>query len=173
METRPITLSLVLAFLLAASPLHAAGCFRACLSGRITSSDNDLAIRDAMRICRDQCVGAETAALKAEGLYDRYAACKPEPLSETEFRRVRSANAGFTVEINALVWEFSNPLPDKVIRSVEVGTQTISLSDAAFTARTVIPPGHTGTIVVMNFFDGFPGARFANKLTRIEACAVR
>ncbi|QJP12432.1 hypothetical protein G3545_01365 [Starkeya sp. ORNL1] len=152
---------------------HAGGCFRACLSERITSSDDDVVMRDAMRACRDQCTREETAALKAEGLYDDYATCKPQPLTEDEFRRVRSANPSFTVQINVLVWELSNPLPDKVIRAVEVSTQSMSLSDAAFTTRTVIPPRHTATIVVMDFFDGYPGARFANKLTRIEACPVK
>lgn len=157
-------------------PVHqtagAAGCFRACLSARVTSSDDDVVMRDAMRACRDQCTREETTALMAEGIYHRYATCRPKPVSEEEFRRVRSANSSFTVQINALVWELSNPLPDKVIRSVEIATQTMSLSNAAFTTRTVIPPGHTGTIVVMDFFDGYPGARFANKLTRIEACPV-
>lgn len=164
---------LALAFLAAGSPAaQAAGCFRTCVSGRITSSDDDVAMRDAMRACRDHCIAKERSALEAEGLYARYATCKPVPLSQEEFRRVRSANASFTIEINVLTWELTNPLPDKVIRSVEIGTQTMSLSDAAFTTRTVIPPAHTGTIVVMDFFDGYPGTRFANKLTRIEACPV-
>lgn len=166
---------LVAALLLVPLPqaaMAAAGCFRACLSGRVTSSDDDVTMRDAMRGCRDQCTAEETAELKTEGVYDRYAACKPKPLSEEEFRRVRSANPAFTVQINALVWELNNPLADKVIRAVEIATQTMNLSDAAFTTRTLIPPGHTATIVVMDFFDGYPAARFANKLTRIEACPV-
>jgi hypothetical protein len=154
------------------SAAAAAGCFRACLSGRVTSSDDDVVMRDAMRACRDQCTKEESTALMAEGIYHRYATCRPKPVSEEEFRRVRSANPAFTVQINVLVWELNNPLPDKVIRSVEIATQTMSLSDAAFTTRTVIPPGRTGTIVVMDFFDGYPGARFANKLTRVEACPV-
>lgn len=163
-----------LAGILLAAPAGAAeGCFRACVSERVTSSDDDVVMRDAMRACRDHCVAEETAALRAEGLYEPYATCRPAPLTAAEFRAVRSANASFTVQINVLVWELKNPLPDKVIRSVEIGTQTMSLGDAAFTTGTVIPPGHTGTVVVMDFFDGFPAARFANKLTGIRACPVK
>lgn len=150
-----------------------ADCMRACLSTTLTSADDDLAMRDGLRTCRDTCVAGETEALKAAGALERYADCRPAPLSLEEFRALRSGNPSFTVQSNVLVWELTNVLPNKVIRRVEIGTQTMSLSEAAFTTRTLILPGGTGTVVVMDFFDGYPNARYAGKLTRVEACDVR
>ncbi|MCK0198802.1 hypothetical protein MWN34_18035 [Ancylobacter sp. 6x-1] len=149
------------------------GCLRTCLSDRIKGTDDDAAMRDALRACRESCLGTEADELKAEGLYDRYAQCRPSPLSDAEFHRLRSGNPSFLIHTNALIWEMKNVLPDKVIRSIEVTTQSLSLSDTAFSIRTLIPPGHSGTIVMMNFFAGYPAARFATRLTRIEACPLR
>lgn len=165
--------ALAFATLLAGAGGASAGCFRSCVSERINSADSDLAMRNAMRECRDGCAAEETASLKAEGLYDAYATCKPKPLSDEEFKRLRGENHSFSVQSNVLSWEFSNRLPDKVIRMVEIGTQTMNLSDAYFTTRTIVPPGHATTIVVMDFFDGYPTVRYASKITRIEACPVK
>ncbi|MBS7540723.1 hypothetical protein [Ancylobacter lacus] len=168
-----VAAALLLPALLPARALAAQSCMRACISGRMNSGDDDLALRNTLRACRDTCLAEEKAALERDGLPERYAGCKATPVSPAEFRALRSANAGFTVHTNVLLWEFTNTLPDKVIRSVEVSTQTMSLSDAAFTTRTLIPPGRTATIVVMDFFDGYPNARFAAKLSRVEACPLQ
>lgn len=175
LATRPsplLALAVLLPALLPARALAAQSCMRACISGRMNSGDDDLALRNTLRECRDSCLAEEKAALERDGLPERYAGCKATPVSPAEFRALRSANAGFTVHTNVLLWEFTNTLPDKVIRSVEVSTQTMSLSDAAFTTRTLIPPGRSATIVVMDFFDGYPNARFAAKLSRVEACPL-
>ena len=165
--------ALALAALLAGTDAASAGCFRACVAERISSTDSDLAMRNTMRDCRDSCAAGETASLKAEGIYDAYASCKAAPLSGEEFKRLRGENPSFIVQSNVLSWEFSNQLPDKVIRMVEIGTQTMNLSDAYFTTRVIVPPGRATTIVLMDFFDGYPTVRYASKITRIEACPVK
>ncbi|MFK8250936.1 hypothetical protein [Ancylobacter terrae] len=150
-----------------------AGCFRECLSHRITSADDRDAMRHAMGECRDICVAEEGDALKAAGLQQQYATCRARPLDAADFRKLRGGNAGFTVQDGVLVWEFTNVLPDKVIRAVEIGTQTMHLADAVFSIRTLIPPGRTATIVVMDFYDGYPAARFTSKLSGVAACEAR
>lgn len=164
---------IVLPFLVTLAAPAQAGCFRQCLSHRITSADDRDAMRLAMSECRDICLAQESDALKAAGLQQHYSACRARPLDAADFRKLRGGNAGFTVQDGVLVWEFTNVLPDKVIRTVEIGTQTMNLADAVFSIRTLIPPGRTATIVVMDFYDGYPAARFTSKLSGVAACEAQ
>lgn len=157
-----------------AAPAAAAEtCFRQCLSGKVTSSSlSDDQIRFAMKGCRDVCEGETRRRLDAAGLSRAVDTCRPEPVSLEEFRAIRGASPSYIVQSNAFTWDLRNPLKNKVIREVEIVSQTMELRDTIMTAPGTVLPGESETVLVAGFFDGYPNARYATKVKAIYACTL-
>ncbi|WP_152982202.1 hypothetical protein [Prosthecomicrobium hirschii] len=165
---------LALAAVIAASrPAQAETCFRQCVSAQVTSSDmTDDQIRYRMRGCRDTCEAAQRETLAANGTASRIAQCRPEPVSREEFRAIRGASPSYVVQSNAFTWDVRNPLPGKVIREVEIVAQTMDLRDTVMIATGLVMPGDSQTVLATGFFDGYPNARYATRVSAIYACPI-
>ena len=170
----PVHKALLMAVcLLFPAAAQAETCLRACFSDRHLPSDvSDEGIRAAMKSCRDQCTGATDAELRRTYAAMSPAKCHAEPISEAEFKQLRSASASFVVQSNTFTWDLHNVLPGRLIREVVVVTQSLDLADVELTGATLIPPGDTETVIVTGFFDGYPTARFATKIRAIYACTL-
>ncbi|TPQ51384.1 hypothetical protein C2U72_08505 [Prosthecomicrobium hirschii] len=165
---------LALAAVMAASrSAQAETCFRQCVSAQVTSSDmTDDQIRYRMRGCRDTCEAAQRETLAANGTASRIAQCRPEPVSREEFRAIRGASPSYVVQSNAFTWDVRNPLPGKVIREVEIVAQTMDLRDTVMIATGLVMPGDSQTVLATGFFDGYPNARYATRVSAIYACPI-
>jgi hypothetical protein len=165
--------ALLLAALAAAPAVAAETCFRQCLAPRLTASDiPDDRIRFEMRQCRETCEGDTLARIADPAERRRIETCRPEPVSLEEFRAIRGASPSYVVQSNAFTWDIRNPLARKVIREIEIVTQTMDLRDTVLTGTGTVLPGESGTLLVAGFFDGYPGARYATKVKAIWACSL-
>lgn len=153
------------------SPVGAAEtCFRQCLAGKVTSSAiTDDRIRFEMKQCRETCDAGRLASLDPV-LRRKLETCRPERLPVEEFRQVRGASPSYVVQSNAFTWDVFNPLKDKAIREIEIVSQTMDLRDTVMTAPGTVLPGESQTLLVSGFFDGYPNARYATRVTAIYAC---
>ncbi|MEJ0096359.1 MAG: hypothetical protein WDN46_24025 [Methylocella sp.] len=148
-------------------------CFRACLKAKMTAPDiDDQAIRDLMRGCRDACQNDAEARLKAEGLGDKLAACVPEPVDDADVKKVRSASPSVVAFANAFTWDVNNVLPGKIIRRVEILTQSLSLAEVTLSAGGIVGPGESGTFLISNVTDGYPSMRVTSRIKAIYACSL-
>lgn len=160
-------------FAAACGAAEAQSCFRDCLNGRIDQNSDDVAVKDAARECGEACEAKTREALEKAGLWGKVEGCRGEPLSLEDFRKVRAASPSFYVQSNVFVWEARNPFDDRVITRVDVSGQNLQLSDMAFTAAGLAPPGGVGTFIVPGYYDGYPGARLAGKIQTVYACPIR
>lgn len=177
MRHRPASRSAAAAFLLgtlaATSPAVAETCFRQCLAGRLVSSQmSDDQIRFEMKGCRDRCERETAERSTAKGIAEKVEACRPEPLSDAEFKQVRGASPSYIVQSNAFTWDLRNPFPNKVIREIVIVAQTMDLRDTTIVARGTVLPGEQETLLSTGFFDGYPNARYATKVRSILACTI-
>jgi hypothetical protein len=172
-KARLLLVAGVAAMLAAASGRAAETCFHVCLKEKMTASDiDDQGIRDLMAACRDDCDEAAEARLKAKGLDARIAACAPQPVDDQDLKKIRSASPSVVAFANAFTWDVNNVLPGKIIRRVEIGTQSMSLQDVTLTAAGVLEPGETGTFFMNNVADGYPSLRVTSRIKAIYACPV-
>ena len=146
-------------------------CFHACLKAKMTDSQiDDQGIRDLMADCRDDCEEQAEARLKAKGLDARIEACAPQPVGDAELKKIRSASPSVVAFANAFTWDVNNVLPGKIIRRVEIGTQSLALQDVTVTASGIVEPGETGTFFMNNVADGYPSLRVTSRIKAIYAC---
>ncbi len=168
---RLIGVSLCAGLLLASNIALAETCFHACFKSKSLPSDvTDQAMREDMQSCRDACEKEARARLLSKGFGPLLAACIPEPVSDAEMKKVRSASTSVVAFANAFTWDVNNVLPDKIIRRVELATQTMSLEDIVVTAAGYVEPGGTSTFYVGNIPDGYPAARVTTRIKAIYAC---
>jgi hypothetical protein len=130
----------------------------------------DQGIRDLMSGCRDECEVEARARLKAKGLDAKLAACAPQPVDDADLKKVRSGSPSVIGYANALTWDVNNVLPGKIIRRVDIGTQTMSLQDMTITASGIVEPGESGTFLMNNVGDGYPSLRVTSRIKAIYAC---
>ena len=154
----------------AAEPIR--GCFAACMADHPVRNDDHFAFADSVRGCRDSCQAATLEAMKASGLYAKYAACKPEPLPLQAFRDLRAANPSWQAQFNVFLWDLRNTLPDVILTGITVKTQDMQLIDVELESEGLIPPGETGTFVIPDFFDGYPAVRYTTKVTKAMGCKI-
>jgi hypothetical protein len=163
-----------LCFSLLAFPLcqaRAETCFHACFSGRKLPTDvTDQTMRETMQTCRDACEKAERQRLIDEGLGALLKSCIPEQISDAELKQIRSASSSVVAFANAFTWDVNNVLPDKIIRRVELTTQTMSLADIDLTSSGYVAPGHIGTFYMGSIADGYPAARVTTRIKAVYAC---
>jgi len=172
---RATSLALVALIACATTPVRARAetCFHTCLAPRMKQSDiTDDMIRYQMTLCRDQCEEASHARLAELGLDKKIAACEPQPVSDAEFKALRSASASFFTYANSFTWDINNILPRKVIRKVEISYPTLDLGDTIATGGVTILPGDTATILINGVFEGYPAMRYALKIRAVYACAI-
>ncbi len=148
-------------------------CFHVCLKDKMTDTDiDDQGIRDLMADCRDDCEEQAVARLKAKGLDEKVDACAPQPVDDADLKKIRSASSSVVAFANAFTWDVNNVLPGKIIRRVEIGTQSLSLQEVTLTASGIVEPGETGTFLMNNVADGYPSLRAASRIKAIYACPV-
>jgi hypothetical protein len=148
-------------------------CFHVCLKDKMTDTDiDDQGIRDLMADCRDDCEEQAVARLKAKGLDEKVDACAPQPVSDADLKKIRSASSSVVAFANAFTWDVNNVLPGKIIRRVEIGTQSLSLQEVTLTASGIVEPGETGTFLMNNVADGYPSLRVTSRIKAIYACPV-
>jgi hypothetical protein len=148
-------------------------CFRSCLASRMKQSDiTDDMIRYQMTLCRNGCEEASHAKLVALGLDKKIGACEPQPVSDAEFKALRSASASFFTYANSFTWDISNVLPRKVIRKVEIVYPTLDLDDTVATGGGTVLPGETATVLINGVFEGYPAMRYALRIRAVYACAI-
>lgn len=160
---------------LCAAPNAAAAqtCFHACLTAKKLRTDvTDQMLRDDMQSCHDSCERAARARLVEKGLGPLLAACIPEPIAETDLRKIRSASPSVVAFANAFTWDVNNVLPDRIIRRVELATQTMSLEDLIVTASGYVEPGGRATFYIGNVADGYPSLRVTTRIKAIYACPL-
>ena len=146
-------------------------CFHVCLKARMTASNiSDQGIRDLMSGCRDACEDEARARLEAKGLAEKIAACTPEPVGDADLKKVRSGSPSVVAFANAFTWDVNNVLPGKIIRRVEIGTQSMSLRDITITASGIVEPGESGTFFMNNVGDGYPSLRVTSRIKAIYVC---
>ena len=146
-------------------------CFHVCLKAKMTASDiDDQGIRDLMAQCRDDCDEETEARLKEQGLSDKIAACAPQPLDDAELKKIRSGSPSVVAFANAFTWDVNNVLSDKIIRRVEIATQSLSLQDVTITGTGFVAPGESGTFFMNNVADGYPSLRVTSRIKAIYAC---
>ena len=146
-------------------------CFRACVSQRVKGSDvTDDMIRFQMTVCRDLCEEESREKQAASGVGRNLAACEPQPVSENEFKALRSASSSFLIYAHAFTWDIHNVLPHKIIRKVEISYPTLDLDETTATGGGTVLPGETATILINGVFDGYPAMHYALKVKAIYAC---
>ncbi|MBV8848503.1 MAG: hypothetical protein JOZ16_02850 [Methylobacteriaceae bacterium] len=148
-------------------------CFAACFKPKLVDTNiEDARIRSIMRSCHDACEEDAERRLSLSGRREKLLNCIPEPLSEEEFRRVRSASASFLAFANTFTWDLHNVLPDKVIKRVEAITQNLELEDVVLGGGVTIAPGETETVFIPAFFDGYPQMRVSTRIKAVYACPL-
>jgi hypothetical protein len=148
-------------------------CFHACLKTKMTQADiDDQAIREFMQDCREVCQEAAETRLKEKGLGEKLIACIPEPVDDAEVKKVRSASPSVVAFANAFTWDVNNVLSGKIIRRVEIVTQSLSLADVTLSSGGIVEPGESGTFVMNNVADGYPSMRVTSRIKAIYACPV-
>ncbi|WP_395664753.1 hypothetical protein [Methylocella sp.] len=146
-------------------------CFKSCLTPRMSAPDmDDRAIREALSACRSQCEDEAKQRLAALGEDESLRACAAAPLSEAEFRRVRSASPSVVGVAGAFLWEVDNVLPDKIIRRVEISTQNMELQEVVMGAGGYAAPGERATFMIGHVADGYPAVRLSSRVRAIYAC---
>lgn len=160
--------------LFAASPqAKAQSCFHACFSARKLPSDvTDQTLRETMHNCYESCQKAARADLISKGFGPELAACVPQPVSEDELKKVRSASSSVVAFANAFTWDVNNVLRDKIIRRVELTTQTMSLTDIVISSNGYVKPGDSGTFYMGYVADGYPAVRVTTRIQAIYTCPV-
>jgi len=152
---------------------YAQTCFRSCLSPRLTQSDiTDEMIRYQMTLCRDLCENEARAKLARLGLDRKIEGCKPQPISDAEFKSVRSASASFLTYANSFTWDIHNVLAGKVIREVEIVYPNLDLDETTATGGGIVLPGDVSTILINGVFEGYPAMRYALRVKAIYACPI-
>jgi UDP-N-acetyl-D-mannosaminuronate dehydrogenase len=155
------------------SNAHAQTCFNACFRPKLVGADiDDSRIRSIMRSCRDTCEDDATRRLSLSGRSEKLLNCFPEPISDQEFKRVRSASPSFLAFANTFTWDLHNVLADKVIKRVEAITQNLELEDVVLGGGVTIAPGETETVFIPAFFDGYPQMRVSTRIKAIYACPL-
>lgn len=165
----------VSALLAATAPGRAQTCFQACFMKKMKIAPTDIddqGIRDLMTRCRDACEKVAVESLKAKGLDGKVAACAPQPVDDDDLKKVRSASPSVVAFANAFTWDAHNVLPGKIIRRVEIGTQSLALQDVIVTAAGIVEPGDTGTFFMNNVADGYPSLRVTSRIKAIYVCPV-
>ncbi|VTZ24540.1 conserved exported hypothetical protein [Methylocella tundrae] len=148
-------------------------CFHVCLKEKMTAPDiDDQGIRDLMSDCRDVCAERAEARLIEAGLGDKIKGCAPQPVDDADLKKIRSASPSVVAFANAFTWDVNNVLPGKIIRRVEIGTQSLSLQDVTLTASGIVEPGESGTFFMNNVADGYPSLRVTSRIKAIYACPV-
>jgi hypothetical protein len=152
---------------------RAATCFNACFRPQLVGADiEDSRIRSIMRRCHDMCEEDAERRFSLSGRGEKLLNCLPAPLSQDEFRRVRSASPSFLAFANTFTWDVHNVLPDKVIKRVEAITQNLELEDVVLGGGVMIAPGETETVFIPGFFDGYPQMRVSTRIKAIYACPL-
>jgi hypothetical protein len=172
---RAISVMLVVLAATVAAPFdgQAQTCFHACLTPRMKQSDiTDDMIRHQMTLCRDECEEASRAKLVELGLDKKIAACEPQPVSDAEFKALRSASASFFTYANSFTWDIHNVFANKVVRKVEIVYPTLDLDDTIATGGVLVLPGETATVLINSVFEGYPAMRYALKIRAVYACAI-
>jgi UDP-N-acetyl-D-mannosaminuronate dehydrogenase len=163
----------IAALLGSASLANAETCFNACFKPKLVGTDiEDSRIRSIMRSCRDTCEDDAQRRLSLSGQSEKLLNCMPAPLSQDEFRRVRSASPSFVAFANTFTWDVHNVLTDKVIKRVEAITQNLELEDVVLGGGVTIAPGETETVFIPAFFDGYPQMRVSTRIKAIYACPL-
>jgi hypothetical protein len=148
-------------------------CFHVCVKAKMTASDiDDQGIRDLMSACRDDCEEQARTRLEVKGLAGRIAACTPEPVEAADVKKVRSGSPSVVAFANAFTWDVNNVLPGKIIRRVEIATQSVSLQDVTITASGIVEPGESATFFMNNVADGYPSLRVTSRVKAIYACPL-
>jgi hypothetical protein len=148
-------------------------CFRACMSQRVKGSDvTDDMIRHQMTVCRDICEEEGREKRASFGVGKGLATCEPQPVSESEFKALRSASPSFLIYAHAFTWDIHNVLPRKIIRKVEISYPTLALDETTATGGGTVLPGETSTILINGVFDGYPAMHYALKVKAIYACPI-
>jgi hypothetical protein len=162
-----------LALLCVPDAARAQTCFNACFRPKLVGADiDDARIRAIMRSCRDTCEDEAARRLSLSGRSEKLLNCFPEPISDQDFKRVRSASPSFLAFANTFTWDVHNVLPDKVIKRVEAITQNLELEDVVLGGGVTIAPGETETVFIPAFFDGYPQMRVSTRIKAIYACPL-
>jgi hypothetical protein len=165
----------LICFVVAASfnAARAETCFNSCFRPQLVGSDiEDSRIRSIMRRCHDMCEEDAERRFSLSGRGEKLLNCLPAPLSQDEFRRVRSASPSFLAFANTFTWDVHNVLTDKVIKRVEAITQNLELEDVVLGGGVMIAPGETETVFIPAFFDGYPQMRVSTRIKAIYACPL-
>jgi hypothetical protein len=153
---------------------HAETCFTACFKPQLVDSNiDDSRIRSIMRSCREICEDDAERRLSLSGRGEKLLKCLPEPISDADFKRVRSASPSFVAFANTFTWDVHNVLSDKVIKRVEAITQNLELEDVVLGGGVTIAPGETETVFIPAFFDGYPQMRVSTRIKAIYACPLQ
>jgi hypothetical protein len=148
-------------------------CFNACFRPQLVGADiEDSRIRSIMRRCHDMCEEDAGRRFSLSGRGEKLLNCLPEPISDADFKRVRSASPSFVAFANTFTWDVHNVLPDKVIKRVEAITQNLELEDVVLGGGVTIAPGETETVFIPAFFDGYPQMRVSTRIKAIYACSL-
>ncbi|MGO9132568.1 MAG: hypothetical protein ACLP8A_00760 [Methylovirgula sp.] len=162
-----------IASLASTTPAKAETCFHACFNGKkLASNVTDQTLREIMSRCHASCERDARADLLTQGFGPLLAACIPQPVSDAELKKVRSASASVVAFANAFTWDVNNVLTDKIIRRVELATQTLSLADIVVTSSGYLKPGGSETFYVGNVADGYPAMRVTTRIKAIYACPL-
>lgn len=157
-----------------AYPLSSASaetCFHACFNGKKLPTDvTDQTMRETMQACRDSCEKTARLHLLDKGLGPLLKSCIPAQISDAEMKKIRSASSSVVAFANAFTWDVNNVLPDKIIRRVELTTQTMSLADIDLTSSGYVEPGQVGTFYMGYIADGYPAARVTTRIKAVYAC---
>jgi hypothetical protein len=175
LRRRALPSTVLFAFALLCIPNTADGetCFNACFKPKLVDSNiDDSRIRSIMRSCRDTCEDEAERRLSLSGRGEKLLTCLPEPISDADFKRVRSASPSFVAFANTFTWDVHNVLPDKVIKRVEAITQNLELEDVVLGGGVTIAPGETETVFIPAFFDGYPQMRVSTRIKAIYACPL-
>jgi hypothetical protein len=146
-------------------------CFHTCLDSRKLPSDvTNQNLRETMQSCHDSCEKSARADLIGEGFGHVLTSCIPAQISQADLRKVRSASPAVMAFANALTWDVTNVLPDKIIRRVELATQTMDLAELVVTGGGYLGPGKTGTFYIGNVTQGYPAVQLTTRIAAIYAC---
>lgn len=146
-------------------------CFHVCLKAKMTATDiSDQGIRELMSGCKDTCEDEARERLEARGIAGKISACTPQPVDDADLKKVRSGSPSVVAFANAFTWDVNNVLPGKIIRRVEIGTQSMSLGDVTISASGIVEPGESATFFMNNVGDGYPSLRVTSRIKAIYVC---
>lgn len=152
----------------------ATGCFQQCIPEKLAGKLlDDRTVRDTSRTCKDLCEGELRDRFSAAGKLAQYEACAETVMTDADVLEIRKASGPYFLMLTTFVWEIRNVFPDRLLRTLEIRHFTPTMMEVGYSAKTMIPPGESGTFVMFDLSEMLPQLKGTIKVARLTYCDVK